>query len=622
MKNLVNDADRSVHGVHHLTLKYVGIGVPDENAMDVDSSEDRARSSQNEPGLLTNNDRYDVVVVSSLGLHVEGPIPFINPEIPVEQHAIVQIESNDVESNSGDMDRISPTASAASSRAPTPTDMPDESNQSEGTYQETTEKDDKESRKRSLSEDEDDGRLCPICLDNWTNTGDHRICALKCGHLFGYKCVNRWLESQQKKSCPTCKKRVNRSDLRYIYAKKLIAVDTTELDVMKQLLDTAIEEKNKMLMDMSRITCREQMLHQEIAQLRKQIEDLTKNRPDYRPSPSNLFTSNIVRLYMDKSLDICRQSGCRVFDANCELDLIMVSMRSPNNLFAGFGIRKVNISQYKPLAFIPLHSLQIRDISFHPSNNWVLTASMDKSFKVVDTISNSVMYTTSQQMPLWSCCWDADNQYVLYIGTQSGAVVKYDVRTMAQPVCTLAVPGDMSPVVSIASIPSRPGADLVNGGVVSCKLNSLWVFENNGTDHIRHPLALEGPFVSMKYQSSTKQLLVSSRPNNRISYSRHTLCTLDKVNLDKINCNIIHSFQGGGMQKLLSKSCFLSDKQEFIAAHHESAKSVYLWSINTGQRVCSVPAHDAVLDLQGIQNHTGNYLVSLTEKKLEFFKFN
>lgn len=582
-------------------------------------------TSQNNPTVNLNDDRYDVVVVSSVGLHVEGPIPFINPEVPVEQHAIVQIESNDVESSSGDTDQISPNPSMASSRAPSPIDLPEESNQSECTNPEIEEK---ENKKRSLSEDDDDGRLCPICLDNWTNTGEHRVCALKCGHLFGYKCVNRWLDSQQKKSCPTCKKRVNRSDLRYIYAKKLIAVDTTELDVMKQLLDTAVEEKNKILMDISKYAFREQMLNQEIVQLKKQIQELTSNRPEHSTSQScsstyNSYNSNPVRLYMEKSMEICRQSGCRVFDANCRLDLIMASMRSPNRLFSGFGIRKINISQYKPLAFIPLHTLQIRDLSFHPINNWILSASMDKSFKVVDTISNSIIYTTLLETPLWSCCWDADNQYVLYIGTQAGAVVKYDVRSLDRPVSTLAVTGDMSPVVSVASIPSCPGTDLIRGGVLSCKLNSLWVFENAGHEHIRHSLPLEGPFISMKYQTETKQLLVSSRPNNRISFSRHTLCTLEKPpSSDKVNCNIIDSFQGGGMQKLLSKSCFVSHKQEYVAAHHESSKSVYLWSINSGQRVCSVPAHDAVLDLQGVQTHNGNYLVSLTEKKLEFFRFN
>ncbi|ERL93676.1 hypothetical protein D910_10964 [Dendroctonus ponderosae] len=33
--------------------------------------------------------------------------------------------------------------------------------------------------------DDDDGSTCPVCLESWTNCGDHRICCLKCGHLFG-----------------------------------------------------------------------------------------------------------------------------------------------------------------------------------------------------------------------------------------------------------------------------------------------------------------------------------------------------------------------------------------------------------------------------------------------------
>ena len=26
---------------------------------------------------------------------------------------------------------------------------------------------------------------CPICLDRWTSSGEHRVSALRCGHLFG-----------------------------------------------------------------------------------------------------------------------------------------------------------------------------------------------------------------------------------------------------------------------------------------------------------------------------------------------------------------------------------------------------------------------------------------------------
>lgn len=48
---------------------------------------------------------------------------------------------------------------------------------------ERSEKDNKEIT--SSLYDDDDGSICPICLDAWTNSGAHRICSLKCGHLFG-----------------------------------------------------------------------------------------------------------------------------------------------------------------------------------------------------------------------------------------------------------------------------------------------------------------------------------------------------------------------------------------------------------------------------------------------------
>lgn len=42
--------------------------------------------------------------------------------------------------------------------------------------------------------DDDDGNSCSICLDAWTNSGDHRLVALRCGHLFGQRCILHWLQ--------------------------------------------------------------------------------------------------------------------------------------------------------------------------------------------------------------------------------------------------------------------------------------------------------------------------------------------------------------------------------------------------------------------------------------------
>lgn len=37
------------------------------------------------------------------------------------------------------------------------------------------------------SSDEESICQCPICFENWTNFGSHRIVSMKCGHLFGLR---------------------------------------------------------------------------------------------------------------------------------------------------------------------------------------------------------------------------------------------------------------------------------------------------------------------------------------------------------------------------------------------------------------------------------------------------
>lgn len=46
-------------------------------------------------------------------------------------------------------------------------------------------------KKPKIYEDDDDGSMCPICLDNWDTDGAHRLVSLKCGHLFGDSCIRR-----------------------------------------------------------------------------------------------------------------------------------------------------------------------------------------------------------------------------------------------------------------------------------------------------------------------------------------------------------------------------------------------------------------------------------------------
>ncbi|XP_045463560.1 E3 ubiquitin-protein ligase RFWD3-like [Harmonia axyridis] len=554
-------------------------------------------------------------------IEVQQPIVLLN-DIQLASEIIVEATANDDDavsivsnsSNSSNEDTIS--------RGVTP--FPEEIGKEETNGNDENEDNDGESnsKKRSRSQYEnEDGQICPICLDNWTNSGEHRICCLKCGHLFGHSCIIRWLQSQTKKSCPTCKKKVVKSDIRFLYTKKLIAVDNSELQEMKAKLDCVINERNNIQLEMSKYICREHALNQEINYLKSQLQ-MYKQNPHLFSACSNIDTKsikNVIKLYMDKSLEVCSAGACRVFDVNPNLDLIMVNAKSPNVLFSGFGLKKICISQYRTLAFLPLHSAQIRDVSFQNTN--ILSVSTDKIIKITDSPNNSNVFTFSQTLPLWSCCWDSFNTNYFYIGTQMGAVHKYDWRLLHNPVNILEVPGDMSPVVSVAHVPNDPSSSSQDG-IISCKLNSLWFFEKTPNDYVGHPLGIDGPFYAMRFDKASKQILVSSRPNLRNPNSRHTLTTLNKIG-EKISSNSTHTFENPGIQRHLSRSCFIKrNSEEYVAVHEESSKLVTLWNLNNGRKSTSVTAHDPVLDLNYIVNNGNDLLIGLTDKKMLFYKFS
>ncbi|PRD29608.1 UNVERIFIED_CONTAM: E3 ubiquitin-protein ligase RFWD3 [Trichonephila clavipes] len=65
---------------------------------------------------------------------------------------------------------------------------------------------------------DDDGQTCTICFEPWTNSSEHRLVSLRCGHLFGRSCITRWLKGQSAR-CPQCNARARKSEIRNIYAK-------------------------------------------------------------------------------------------------------------------------------------------------------------------------------------------------------------------------------------------------------------------------------------------------------------------------------------------------------------------------------------------------------------------
>jgi len=56
--------------------------------------------------------------------------------------------------------------------------------------------------------------ICSICWHTWSMSGNHRLVALKCGHLFGDSCIRNALERTQ--FCPHCMACASPGDILYL----------------------------------------------------------------------------------------------------------------------------------------------------------------------------------------------------------------------------------------------------------------------------------------------------------------------------------------------------------------------------------------------------------------------
>ncbi|XP_039286673.1 E3 ubiquitin-protein ligase RFWD3-like isoform X2 [Nilaparvata lugens] len=392
-------------------------------------------------------------------------------------------------------------------------------------------------KKRGVAVEE--GLSCSICLDSITNSGAHRLVALKCGHVFGHNCVERWLKtgcSNGAPRCPDCNKKAKISDIRVIYAEKLQVLDTSEIERLKLERDKVVTEKNILAMELTRTQTLVRLQDDKIKILEKQSEQFRMNpmctcasNPSQRSAPKKS-----MEFLQINSIEINKAGGCRVLAYSS--GSLVVSQLSTNPLFAGFGVRRLDGFDLRSMQFVHLHKKPIRDMAFHPTEpNLLLTCSLDKQAKVIDTNSNSTILLFNDDTMLWSCGWSSYNQTQLYTGSQNGVVTLYDTRQPAQVLSTWKSPSDTSPVIALSA--------LYNGGLLSCRFNAVQLIGGRDVAAPESVLS-DGPFVSMSYNSASQMVVTTSRPSQRSRSVRHIVSQLGGQ-LNNSCLNNIHTFHRG-----------------------------------------------------------------------------
>lgn len=489
-------------------------------------------------------------------------------------------------------------------------------------------------KEESILEEE----TCSICFEPWTNAGEHRLVCLKCGHLFGESCIERWVKSNPK--CPQCNVPNRKHDIRRIYARSVKCQDTAELE--KALKDIETEKSlrkraeihaSEIKLQLQNVSVELTMLSTKYKSLLLQLNSSNNGQSSIFSMPVNNLTEAITLNYkQDRMINITdTNGGCRTIAFSPRHAAILVSQPSNSPIFPGFGIKKINFLDYKVSQYIPIHSKLIRDLALNTTTDdgIILTCGLDKMIKMTHISSNTLIHSYTCQHPIWSCTYNLDNPIYFYAGLGNGHVLTFDKRKTDKNVDILnSEVHTGTPVCSLQYVPKNTDAIFKESGLIVTQLDRLSFFQfRENEEFIYNPLLLESNIMSCSFEPETRNILVSTRPSQKHPHVRHLVYGLSKPqdsesnSDDTCSLNLVHTYKGSNVQKMLAKTkLFMCNNELFGCAPDEASKSVVVWDVNKNVTCCKLPNQNDVLDICPIQYNQENFLCSLSDKQLSIFK--
>ncbi|XP_077599058.1 E3 ubiquitin-protein ligase rfwd3.S-like isoform X1 [Stigmatopora nigra] len=495
--------------------------------------------------------------------------------------------------------------------------------------------------------EDSEGDTCSICLEAWTSAGNHRIVALRCGHLFGLLCIQKWLASQRSAAkCPQCNKKAKRSDILLLYAPKLRVIDNSEEESLRRSLEAeqsmrrkAEIESNRYKLKLEVITNKYSQAQQELKAIRAQMSQAGSSSAN--TASSSLSTqltcpsSNLVAPYtFHDAIVLSNIGGCRVL-AHCEsLNCLVASQPSPRpTLLPGWGVKKVNLAHIRSSQYIPIHSDQVRGLCFSRQNaGMLLSASLDKTLKLTSLEGNSVIQTYNAGKPVWSCCWCLDNTNFVYAGLNNGSILLYDLRHTSTHVQELQPLRSRTPVASLCYIPRTASSSFPCGGLIAGTLEGGYFWEQLGDNTYKpHILPLEvGSCTGIQVETESRHCLVTYRAGRAHPTVRCVLMALTRVPQQDASeplgcsCLPVQTFNAGSSCKLLTKNAIFASPQgdgALVCAGDEASQSTMVWAASSGALLQKLPADLPVLDITPFKVNGEHFLASLTEKMLKLYKW-
>ncbi|ESW34775.1 hypothetical protein PHAVU_001G180000 [Phaseolus vulgaris] len=383
-----------------------------------------------------------------------------------------------------------------------------------------------------------DGLFCPICMDVWTNNGEHHICCLPCGHIYGMSCIKKWFQQRKNSSkCPQCNRKCKLKDVRKLFASRVVAV---EEESQKRI--QSLEAKCAALESKASDWCkkedgwkyREAALHVEVQSLTERntyLEQLLlgmqsrqsasisgngnsqwRSESEHNIGPKYCGKGSICNFELQKEFHL---DGGRVFDMDISNQILLIAQK-PKEVGGMHLLTKMSLlSPFETQdILLPSDTFGVKDLHISPSNSSLaLFSSLGKKLSVLSLDSGNLVINYDLQDPAWSCSWDLNNSHNIYAGLQNGSVLVFDMRQTVGPVKSL-VGLTNNPVHTVNSLAQTSS---LSSGVKTILSASAFGLCQWNIDSEERPLVVpetdnQGVCISLAYCPSSDDIVASYRP--------------------------------------------------------------------------------------------------------------
>lgn len=299
--------------------------------------------------------------------------------------------------------------------------------------------------------------ICQICLDPWKSSGDHVGASLKCGHLFGLKCIENWFSLNKAKLCPICKASNTKNDIRrhYISPPKPKAADNVMVSQLRQMEEELARARRELITSQQSLKAAQDALHQSLNDETEKSHSKAILRQEQQKTAQGGMFQFLRRkydlncggsvAYLEK-FDACIASCSHSAAASSPIQTLTPRLQGKIQVDPESPIHGVLvISQWwkgdSDVLYLPLHDRPITSISPSPHDRDIFaTSSLDGSIKVVKLFHDDGRVAADvlvdikidgSSSPVWCCKWDEYDRNVVYLAWQN-RVLAFDLRESSQ----------------------------------------------------------------------------------------------------------------------------------------------------------------------------------------------